>query len=71
MFAQLTRQISEPLAEAVKNPLTLTFADPEVELAYRSDAYERSLSRVRLAVALGGVMYALFGVLDRLVIPEA
>ncbi|HRF48630.1 MAG TPA: diguanylate cyclase [Anaerolineales bacterium] len=71
MFAQLTRQISEPLAEAVKNPLTLTFADPEVELAYRSDAYERSLSRVRLAVALGGVMYALFGVLDRIVIPEA
>lgn len=71
MFTRAAQRGPEPLAGAVGSPVTLRFADPAVEHAYRSDHYESSVGHVRLALALGGFLYALFGILDAQIIPEA
>lgn len=51
--------------------LTLRFTDPDAEGAYRRLSSERSLHLLRVAITLGCTLYALFGLLDLWVVPEA
>ena len=71
MAAHTAHPDHDPLAGAMVNPVTLRFSDAAVEHAYRSDYYDRSIGHVRLALLLGGSLYALFGILDAHLIPEA
>jgi|GEM_PF-1530937 len=52
------------------NSLTLQFSDPILEKAFLSDYAISILPRVRLSLVLGFFLYAVFGFLDDLVIPE-
>jgi hypothetical protein len=56
--------------ETVINPVTLAFADPAQERAFREDWNLRALLPVRVATILGIAMYAGFGLLDVAVIPD-
>jgi diguanylate cyclase (GGDEF)-like protein len=71
MFPRPAHTDPEPLADATASRLTLRFADPAIEQAYRRDHYERTVGHMRLALLLGGSLYALFGILDAQLIPEA
>lgn len=44
--------------------LGLRFADPELEARFRAEEYDSVISRLRASLAVGAVLYALFGVLD-------
>ncbi len=61
----------ESLAGAAYSPLTLVFRDSQLEHDFREDRYLHLLGTLRLAMILGVVMYAVFGALDRILIPEA
>ncbi len=51
--------------------LTLEFDDPAVEAAYRDHLIERSRKTIGLALLVGGVIYAAFGLLDLYLVEEA
>ena len=70
-FGLLTRRLPTLLAESVREPFTLTFRAAEVEHAYRQDRALKLIGQTRLALVMGILMYAMFGALDRYLIPEA
>jgi serine phosphatase RsbU (regulator of sigma subunit) len=51
------------------HPLTLRFPG-SLEDAFREDYFRKSLSQIRFSLMLGIVLFALFGALDALLIPE-
>lgn len=51
--------------------VTLRFASPELESGYVSASARQSLPLIRIALVLGCILYALFGILDLWVVPEA
>jgi signal transduction histidine kinase/ActR/RegA family two-component response regulator len=52
--------------------LTLRFSGPTaaIEASYQDHLIDQTLVQVRIALVLGAVMYALFGILDALVLPQ-
>ena len=71
MASSLRIRLPEPLASEVRDPVRLTFSDQATEWAYQEDYFDRSIGHVRLALALGGLLYGVFGLLDQQLIPEA
>jgi eukaryotic-like serine/threonine-protein kinase len=55
--------------EARMHPLTLRF-DGRLEEEFADEYYERTLAQVRLALVLGGFLYAVFGILDMWMAPD-
>ena len=49
---------------------TLTFKDQNLEKEFQKDTYEKNLPHIRISLALGFLLYALFGILDHWIIPE-
>jgi PAS domain S-box-containing protein len=52
------------------NFFTLRFLDEVLERDFSSDYFTKSLKHVRLAMAFGLFLYAVFGILDSYIIPE-
>ncbi len=50
---------------------TLRFADPRQEAAFRRDYFHQSLHQVRVSLLVGGFLYAVFGLLDARIVPDA
>lgn len=61
----------EQLNKPRMNILTLRFSDDAVEQTFLDDYYAITLKRIRFGLIVGASLYALFGVLDGLIIPEA
>jgi len=61
------RAINDP--EFRVHPLTLRFPGDQ-EDAFREDFIQKSMSQVRISLALGLILYPLFGILDYLLIPN-
>lgn len=51
------------------SPMRLRFRG-ELEEMFREDYYYKSLGQLRIAIALGTALYALFGILDAVIFPE-
>lgn len=51
--------------------LTLRFASPAREAAFQEDYFRRSVRPVRLAILVGFGQYALFGLLDSVMVPDS
>lgn len=49
---------------------TLRFRDPEIEDAFSADNFARQITITRLSIALGGIVFGLFGILDLYIIPD-
>lgn len=49
----------------------LRFADPRQEAAFRHDYFRQSLRQVRASLLVGGFLYAVFGLLDARIVPDA
>lgn len=52
------------------NKLTLKFFDEELEKAFRRDYFFKGLVRHRMACLVGAFLYAIFGLLDWIIVPE-
>jgi Protein kinase domain len=52
------------------HPVTLKFASPELEAAFKEQYQYESLRHTRLAFALGVVLVAMFGILDAVILPS-
>ena len=54
------------------HPLTLKFSgeSSKLEAPFLRDYYRMSLSQVRIFLILGAILYASFGILDALLMPE-
>jgi hypothetical protein len=61
---------TQTFADIKLNYLTLSFPR-EVEQAYKEDYYKKSLKHVRIAILLAGIFFAIFGLLDSFLIPDA
>ncbi len=59
------------MSDATIHPFTLRFASPYLEAAFRADHARRSVRLVRAAIVLGVSQFLLFGLLDRVMVPEA
>src|SRR5256712_3545168 len=69
---KLRRAVLEAAADpaAVRtHPLTLRFASPELELAFKEEYERESVRHIRFAVAMGPFLVATFGVLDAVIQP--
>src|SRR3989449_746397 len=69
---KLRRAVLEAAADpaAVRtHPLTLRFASPELELAFKEEYERESVRHIRFAVAMGLFLVATFGVLDAVIQP--
>ncbi len=53
------------------NVATLSFHDGDLEAAFRKDFFEKNLALYRLILVLGAFLYALFGIHDYWIIPDA
>jgi diguanylate cyclase (GGDEF)-like protein len=51
------------------NVVTLAFLNSDLERAFQKDYFEKTLFQIRLALLFAAVLYAMFGILDNLVIP--
>lgn len=49
---------------------TLRFFDRQLEAEFQQDAFARNIKRTRLTCVVGAFMYAIFYLMDRVVIPE-
>ncbi|MBS1210252.1 MAG: hypothetical protein H6R19_2650 [Proteobacteria bacterium] len=58
---------SEPLP--AQHPIHLGFCDPDLEQAYLTNALPRTQIQGRLALAVGGLIYVLMGLLDHWFVP--
>ena len=58
------------LFDRISNWATLNFENVELEKAFRTEYFEKSLGRVRLSVILAAILYGVFGILDEAIIPE-
>jgi PAS domain S-box-containing protein len=56
--------------DRMSNWATLKFKDVELEKAFRTEYFEKSLGRVRLSVILAAILYGVFGILDEAIIPD-
>ncbi len=61
--------MNSPL-DRISNWATLKFENVELEKAFRTEYFEKSLGRVRLSVILAAILYGVFGILDEAIIPE-
>jgi diguanylate cyclase len=52
------------------NLLTLRFFDKDLEADFRNDCFVKSLKKDRTAALVGAFLYAIFGILDWVVIPD-
>lgn len=52
------------------NPITLAFSG-EVERSFQEQYFQKVIKQMRIALILGGTLYALFGILDRSLVAEA
>jgi len=54
------------------HPLTLRFTGPleHLETRFQKDYLAQSVNQIRVSIVLGAILYALFGILDLLLIPE-
>ena len=59
-----------PLLLRISNWATLKFENVELEKAFRTEYFEKSLGRVRLSVILAAILYGVFGILDEAIIPD-
>lgn len=50
--------------------ISLRFRNPELEHRYNLDNYERQIGLIRLSIAMGAVIFALYSVVDPFIIPE-
>ncbi len=57
-------------ASARTHPITLKFASPELETAFKEQYQLESLHHTRFAVAMGILLVAVFGILDAIVLPS-
>jgi len=51
--------------------LSLRFANPRLEAAFKRDYFHQSLRQVRISLLAGGFLYAAFGLLDTSIVPES
>jgi diguanylate cyclase (GGDEF)-like protein len=54
-----------------RNRLSLRFANPRLEAAFRRDYSHQSLRQVRVSLLVGGFFYAAFGLLDTHIVPKS
>ncbi len=54
-----------------RDRLSLRFANPRLEAAFRRDYFHQSLRQVRISLLVGGLLYAIFGLLDTSIVPES
>ncbi len=54
-----------------RNRLSLRFANPRLETAFKRDYFHQSLRQVRVSLLVGGLLYAAFGLLDTSIVPES
>ena len=59
------------MATAQLHPFTLRFSSSHLEQVFRVDYARRSLVLVRWAIVVGTAQFALFGLLDRLMVPAS
>jgi diguanylate cyclase len=52
------------------NAVTLAFADKSLENAFQQNYFKKTLFQVRMALLFACILYGMFGILDRLVIPD-
>jgi diguanylate cyclase (GGDEF)-like protein len=52
------------MANSKLNPVTLTFANPELERKFREHYHQRAVVRFRWAMAQGVALYSIFAILD-------
>ncbi|WP_243374190.1 sensor domain-containing diguanylate cyclase [Geotalea sp. SG265] len=52
-------------------PFTLVFRDETLEKEFQKVCFETNLPQIRVCLALGFLLYALFGILDHWIIPDA
>ncbi|HYW92402.1 MAG TPA: hypothetical protein VFA95_08095, partial [Gammaproteobacteria bacterium] len=64
------KAVGEAMRARAASP-RLRFSDPALEREFRRDYAQRSLRQVRISLVIGGLLYALFGLLDPWVIPDA
>lgn len=57
-------------SETASNSFTLRFCDRELEAEFQQDAFARNVKRTRLTCVVGAFMYAIFCLMDRVVIPD-
>lgn len=59
------RKINETL-----NPFTLSFQDKSTELSFRAKHAKKTLKQIRIALIIAAALYAVFAILDFIIIPE-
>lgn len=52
-------------------PFTLSFRNENLEKEFQNVCYEKNLPQIRVCLALGFLLYAMFGILDHWIIPDA
>ena len=62
-------EVPDSRARARMHPLTLRFDEP-LESEFAAEYFRRTLSHLRIALVLGFVLYAAFGLLDTRIAPE-
>ncbi len=51
-------------------PFAMTFLDPDIEDAFQKDNYARQAGLTRFSIAMGAVVFSLFGILDYFIVPD-
>ena len=69
---QKQAQVNPDLAKMHMNPLSLRFtgASAHLEDAFQKDYLEQSLDQIRLSLVLAAILFAVFGILDAILIPD-
>lgn len=62
--------LSEYRRDYAMSLLTLRFRDREIEDTFSADNFARQINITRLSIALGGIVFGLFGILDFYIIPD-
>jgi two-component system, cell cycle sensor histidine kinase PleC len=60
-----------PLADYALRPLTLRFSDEALERRFVTEHLSRSVPAIRIFLTAASALYAVFGILDAYIIPEA
>ncbi|MBX3446781.1 MAG: HAMP domain-containing histidine kinase [Parvibaculaceae bacterium] len=61
---------SDSAADYSMDRISLRFRQPELEERYNRENYERQIGLIRLSIAMGAVIFALYSVVDPFIIPE-
>jgi len=62
--------LKSPKINQDQHKLTLTFKDKSLEQLFRIDHAHQTLPQIRLALIIAAILYALFAIIDFLVVPE-